>query len=932
MIRLYFLCVFSTVFIAQGGASVNLCAHIIPQLPVVKLHTNFTAFCILNQTCFQEHNYKASSDELYWEVYTHRIPESQYTVINETVSSVTFEPTLDMGTTLTCSINVHGQIKTTLHGIFITLGLPPEKPSNLSCICYNLEKLTCTWNPGRPTIIATQYTVKQTWNILDEANSPTLMQSNITSYPASRAKGRTLSKYEYSKTQRPRRNNQPQKDCEAKETNHSCTLTYPDFQYYIDTNFSVEAKNDLCTVESDRITTDVIDILMPNPPEIVRVVSAAELQKALKIEWKNPMTYNLPLKYNLRYRTSDSTEWEEVPSSDINSLRTSYTLQGLQPYTAYVISLRCKQKEDTGFWSNWSKEYTATTPESTPSRGPELWRKISDEDEEGKRVVWLMWKVLPSYANGIILTYNVSIKKGSKTVDSVIVSGTSYNITVSRSSLQVSVTASNSYGTSTATTLIIPAANLVPQPAEIDVKAFPKDGKLWVEWSAPRTPVIGYVIEWCSNTIVMDCDFQWQREQISTLGAFLRGDLQPYTYYLIQVHPLYNDGQERPGRVAAYLEQKPPAVGPTVYSKPVEKTRAVLQWDPLPLEKRNGFIRYYIVKYSAVNGAEHSILVNATQTSYTLTNLLGKTVYRVSVTAHNDKGGTEGMSSTFVTHELDTGEIEAIVVSSCLGFLLFLLFGGLLFCKKRDMIKKHIWPNVPDPSKSNIAQWSPHTPSRHDSKSQPFQDDSFTDVSVVEITATKKSNSEQDLKSMDLMKQNTSEGLSSGIGGSSCMSQQLSLSERDEVESAQNTSSNVQYSTVIISGYRGQQPTAVVPPVFSRSESTQPLLDSEEKPDEVEALEVSPSATPNQYFKQNCCPEDGGRPQTLPPENPPTQEQLAQNQHLSGLSQEGDLQDCNAVQDIGSESRPTTSQMDLASNDMKSYLPQTARRGGYLPQ
>lgn len=27
-------------------------------------------------------------------------------------------------------------------------------------------------------------------------------------------------------------------------------------------------------------------------------------------------------------------------------------------------------------------------------------------------------------------------------------------------------------------------------------------------------------------------------------------------------------------------------------------------------------------------------------------------------------------------------------------------------------IKKHIWPNVPDPSKSNIAQWSPQVPAK----------------------------------------------------------------------------------------------------------------------------------------------------------------------------------------------------------------------------
>jgi len=27
-------------------------------------------------------------------------------------------------------------------------------------------------------------------------------------------------------------------------------------------------------------------------------------------------------------------------------------------------------------------------------------------------------------------------------------------------------------------------------------------------------------------------------------------------------------------------------------------------------------------------------------------------------------------------------------------------------------IKKHIWPIVPDPSKSNIAQWSPQVPAK----------------------------------------------------------------------------------------------------------------------------------------------------------------------------------------------------------------------------
>lgn len=34
---------------------------------------------------------------------------------------------------------------------------------------------------------------------------------------------------------------------------------------------------------------------------------------------------------------------------------------------------------------------------------------------------------------------------------------------------------------------------------------------------------------------------------------------------------------------------------------------------------------------------------------------------------------------------IDTGEVEAIVVSSCIGFLLLVLIGGILLCNKRDL-------------------------------------------------------------------------------------------------------------------------------------------------------------------------------------------------------------------------------------------------------
>lgn len=84
-----------------------------------------------------------------------------------------------------------------------------------------------------------------------------------------------------------------------------------------------------------------------------------------------------------------------------------------------------------------------------------------------------------------------------------------------------------------------------------------------------------------------------------------------------------------------------------------------------------------------------------------------------------------------------------------------------------------------------------------------------------------------------------SEEHSSGIGGSSCMSSpRQSVSDSDEGgDLADTTASTVQYSSVVASsGYKGQTPTSHCQApqqqvVFSRSESTQPLLEPDENLD-----------------------------------------------------------------------------------------------------
>ncbi|KAL0181924.1 hypothetical protein M9458_021299, partial [Cirrhinus mrigala] len=107
------------------------------------------------------------------------------------------------------------------------------------------------------------------------------------------------------------------------------------------------------------------------------------------------------------------------------------------------------------------------------------------------------------------------------------------------------------------------------------------------------------------------------------------------------------------------------------------------------------------------------------------------------------------------------------------------------------------------------------------------------DVSVVEVDVFDgKSLCEEDKAVLPLKKDN------SGIGGS--------VSDSDEGDSGQTTASTVH-------GYKGQTPNHQ-PPVFARSESTQPLLDCEEHPDH---LNESGGQARNSYFRRGRELEQG---------------------------------------------------------------------------
>ncbi|XP_021557430.1 interleukin-6 receptor subunit beta isoform X2 [Neomonachus schauinslandi] len=884
------------------GELLDPCGYIKPESPVVQLGSNFTAVCVLKEKCMDYFHVNASY--IFWKTNHLTVPKEQYTIINRTASSVTFTDTSLLNTQLTCNIRTFGQIDQNVYGIRIISGLPPEKPKNLSCIVNEGKKMMCQWDPGRETYLETNFTLKSEW---------------------------ATEKFADCKTKR--------------DTPTSCTVDYSPV-YFVNIEVWVEAENALGKVTSDHINFDPVDKVKPNPPHNLSVSNSEELSSILKLTWINSSIQGfIRLKYNIQYRTRDASIWSQIPPEDTASTRSSFTVQDLKPFTEYVFRIRCMKEDGKGFWSDWSEEASGITYEDRPSKAPSFWYKIEPSHTHGYRSVQLIWKTLPPFeANGKILDYEVTLTRWKSRLQNYTVNDTKWTVNITNEHYIATLTARNLVGRSDAAVLTIPAYDFQATRPVTDLKAFPKDNMLWVEWTAPNESVNKYVLEWCVLSDKSPCIPDWQQEDGTVHRTYLRGNLAESKCYLITVTPIYADGPGSPESIKAYLKQAPPSKGPTVRTKKVGKNEAVLEWDQLPVDVQNGFIRNYTIFYRTIIGNE---------TEYTLSSLTSDTLYMVRMAAYTDEGGKDGPEFTFTTPKFAQGEIEAIVVPVCLAFLLTTLLGVLFCFNKRDLIKKHIWPNVPDPSKSLIAQWSPHTPPRHNfnSKDQMYSDGNFTDVSVVEIEAANdKKPFPEDLKSLDLFKKEkiSTEGHSSGIGGSSCMSSSRpSISSSDENESAPNTSGTVQYSTVVHSGYRHQVPSVQV---FSRSESTQPLLDSEERPEELQLVENTESGVGSpprqQYFKQNCSQRETSPASSHFEVLSVNEEEFVRlKQQISDISQpygsgqmkmfqEVSVADAFGPRTEGQVERFETVGMEAAVDEgmPKSYLPQTVRRGGYMPQ
>ncbi|KAM8871474.1 interleukin-6 receptor subunit beta isoform 2-T3 [Synchiropus picturatus] len=787
-----------------------------PQSPVLEIGTNFTATCVITNTL------EVTSDDLIWNLSKTTVPREQYKRINNTALSVTISVQGEEYEWLYCIAKKESDFVFTnkgklTNGIRLEKGYRPEKPDNLSCVALHKgqnvidDLITCKWNSvGRQT-----KGVRTSYNLTVDVQG-TLMHSDST------------------------------------EQNF-VQVPLKLFPNHMTLDIWVDGHNALGTVTSDLLSDNANCFVKVKPPKNVTVISEDVLPFSLLLNWDLPIGREyVRLKPQIRFCEKGSHVWIYVPHEDTDTDRQSFRLQNLRPDTEYIIQVSCRfaGKCHRALWSDWSSNTTKRTPEAKPEGKPDLWRIIAEGDSSGEQQVQIICKD-PVAANGRITNFNLrltsleeKLKNTSLNWEHFPVNGGEADLidhkrkithlktlyVADKKIVKVELTANNSVGGSAVATLVVTGRNHDLESVD-SLKVTSDGGQIFLNWKRPESRRLsGYVVEWAGSDRL-----DWQRESKNITHTVIRGPLEPFVCYNISVYPIYGFRTGRPVMVQAYLEQGVPQEGSAVELKGQPgRNEAHLVWTEIPPEKRRGFITNYTVIYSTESGSEiHNITVPGNVTSYTLKSLVGNTKYNVKIRASNVKGSVDGINYSFTTLKYAPREIEITVVAVTLSFLFFVLLIMLLCFYKREEITKNFWPQIPDPGMSTIRGWTPEYPS----KSETPRETCLSGFSVVDVEVCDvKSVLDEDKSSLPLKKDKyLSEEHSSGIGGSSCMSSpRQSVSDSDEGgDMADTTASTVQYSSVVASnGYKGQTPGSQAQQVlFSRSESTQPLLDCEDNAD-----------------------------------------------------------------------------------------------------
>ncbi|XP_058249970.1 granulocyte colony-stimulating factor receptor isoform X7 [Hemibagrus wyckioides] len=656
---------------------------------------------------------------------------------------------------------------------------PPPNPQNLTCQ-LNLKEgatLLCMWDTGIKTSdTPTNYTLYTQIRYLD--TSPLKMHLPLP--------GENFFKV-------PR----------------ECFALFQEMQVY------VVAMNAIGQARSNLLVLDPMTTVKLDAPMIEGV--GTQTFGCLEFNWSLSRTQKwiqklLNIEIKMKPVNSKIYNKQQLNRKPEKNVKVCNLLHGMR----YEIQMRVRYNSSP--WSEWSNAANGTTPMKAPTGRLVTWLKLP-RPEIRNQTAQLFWKPsLQFRANSMNVSYTVSLMgEFTKKKETVCVTDQqSCSFQIHAKVKKVCLTAMNEVGKSNPTEVPVyrrrgsyrvPFLEILPQSEE----------SLLARWKSPDTSAISeYVLEWkpLSGTNLNLVSFEIVGKNQT---SFVISGLEPYMPYEMSVYPKYGGVIGHPNSTMIYTKEKAPSMCPKLEIGKITPSLVELSWDEIPLEQRNGIITGYRIFYRDEKNNSRVIDADSTTRHMMLKDLYPFTIYEIFLVTSTNGGSVTGSTITVKTVSIDAFEIVLIVIPACVGLVLFFFATFACFSKQKWM-KKYLWPVIPDPANSNIKKW---TTADSLECMPPFKELKdpvlmyLSHVSLLSLPEKESTKGDENIKSGNWPY--NSKSVDAGHDDSSHDSETFDSEQQSEA---------VPYATVVFAGPYRRQP--VPPPVYLRSESTQPLLGEEE--------------------------------------------------------------------------------------------------------
>ncbi|NXU16882.1 PTPRD phosphatase, partial [Pardalotus punctatus] len=387
---------------------------------------------------------------------------------------------------------------------------------------------------------------------------------------------------------------------------------------------------------------------LPKPPGTPVVTESTATSITLTWDSGNPEPVSY---YIIQHKPKNSEE----PYKEIDGVATTrYSVAGLSPYSEYEFRVVAVNNIGRG---PPSEPVSTRTSEQAPSSAP---RNVQARMLSSTTIL-VQWEE-PEEPNGQIQGYRVyytmdptqHVNSWMKhnVADSHI---TTIGNLVPQKTYSVKVLAFTSVGDGPLSSdiQVITQTGVPGQP--LNFKAEPEsETSILLSWTPPRSDTIS------SYELVYKDGEHGEEQRVSTepTTSYRLQGLRPNSLYLFRLAARSPQGlgASTAEISARTMQSKPSAPPQDISCTSPSSTSILVSWKPPPVEKQNGIITAYSIKYIGIDGEDvkpHEILgISSDSTQYLLEQLEKWTEYRISMTAHTDVGpGPESLAVLIRTDE-----------------------------------------------------------------------------------------------------------------------------------------------------------------------------------------------------------------------------------------------------------------------------------------